>query len=99
MKKYKIEVTASDETSALRVMRHLLDLIDSGQPAKSYFVSRTYGNAVCECADVDFVPFLARLTPKQLAEFRRGMAKIRRNFVRRMKRRHNARLDRQEEAR
>ena len=37
---------------------------------------------------VDSVPFLERLAPEQLAEFRRGMAKIRRNFVRRMKRRH-----------
>jgi len=44
--------------------------------------------AVCEC--VDFVPFLERLPPAQLAEFRRGMAAIRRNFVRRMKRRHDA---------
>jgi len=39
---------------------------------------------------VDSVPFIERLTPEQRTEFRRGMAKIRRNFVRRMKRRHNA---------
>ena len=33
-----------------------------------------------------FAPFLERLTPDQLAEFRRGMAAIRRKFQRRMKR-------------
>jgi len=33
-----------------------------------------------------FVPFLERLTPGQLAEFRRGMAALRRRFKRRMKR-------------
>ena len=36
-----------------------------------------------------FVPFLERLTPEQLAEFRRGMAALRRKFRRRMKRRQN----------
>ena len=39
--------------------------------------------------EVDFVPFLARLTPEKLADFRHGMAVIRRKFRRRMKRRHN----------
>ena len=38
----------------------------------------------------DFVPFIERLTPEKRAEFRRGMAAIRRKFRRRMKRRHNA---------
>ena len=88
MKKYRIEVTARDETSALRVMKQLLDLIDNGPLAKKYKVSNTCGSAVCE--RVDFIPFLERLTPKQLAEFRHGMSKIRRKFRRRMKRRHNA---------
>lgn len=37
-----------------------------------------------------FVSFLDRLTPEQLAEFRRGMAALRRRFQRRMKRRNNA---------
>jgi len=39
-----------------------------------------------------FVPFLERLTPEQLAEFRRGMAALRRRFQRRMKRRQNTEL-------
>jgi hypothetical protein len=38
-----------------------------------------------------FVPLLERLTPKQLAEFRRGMAALRQKFQRRMKRRQNVR--------
>ena len=46
--------------------------------------------AVCKRVPADFVPFLERLTQKRRAEYRRGMAKIRRNFVRRMKRRHDA---------
>jgi len=37
----------------------------------------------------DFVPFIERLTPEKRAEFRRGMAAIRRRFLRRMKRRRN----------
>ena len=46
--------------------------------------------AVCKRVPVDSVPFIERLTPEKRAEFRRGMAAIRRNFVRRMKRRHDA---------
>ena len=89
MKHYKIEVTVEDHAAAVRVIGQLLDLVGSGQPAKSYTVSNIEGSAVCECVDADFVPFPERLTPEQLAEFRRGMAKIRRKFRRRMKRRHN----------
>jgi len=37
-----------------------------------------------------FVPFLERLTPEQLAEFRRQMVALRRKFQRRMKRRQTA---------
>lgn len=37
-----------------------------------------------------YLPLLDSLTPEQMAEFRRGMAALRRKFARRMKRRQNA---------
>jgi hypothetical protein len=41
-----------------------------------------------------FVPILERLTPEQLAEFRRGMAALWRRFQRRMKRKRNGKMNR-----
>jgi len=85
--KAELEMVRQQLSSSEGNGRHLSEKLSQTQADLRGF--RRYGRrrgSAMKSKRKKFVPFLERLTPEQLAEFRHGMAALRKRFQRRMKR-------------